>query len=86
MNTAPEQTRVAVISIIVEEPDCVPAINEILHTAAEFVIGRMGVPYREKNISIISVVVDADLNIINNISGKLGRLSGATVKTAYSKK
>ena len=78
--------RVAVISIIVEEPDCVPAINEILHAAAPYIIGRMGIPYREKNISIISVAVDADLNVINNISGKLGRLSGATVKTAYSKK
>ena len=79
-------SRVAVISIIVEEPDCVPAINEILHAAAPYIIGRMGIPYREKNISIISVAVDADLNVINNISGKLGRLSGATVKTAYSKK
>ena len=79
-------TRVAVISIIVEEPGCVPAINEILHTAAESIIGRMGIPYREKNISIISVVVDAPQDVISNISGRLGRLSGATVKTAYSKK
>ena len=78
--------RVAVISIIVEEPDCVPAINEILHTAADSIIGRMGIPYREKNISIISVVVDAPQDVISNISGRLGRLSGATVKTAYSKK
>ena len=79
-------TRVAVISIIVEEPGCVPAINEILHTAAESIIGRMGIPYREKNISIISVVVDAPQDVISNISGRLGWLSGATVKTAYSKK
>ena len=79
-------TRVAVISIIVEEPGCVPAINEILHTAADSIIGRMGIPYREKNISIISVVVDAPQDVISNISGRLGRLSGATVKTAYSKK
>lgn len=79
-------TRVAVISIIVEEPDCVPAINEILHAAADSIIGRMGIPYREKNISIISVVVDAPQDVISNISGRLGRLSGATVKTAYSKK
>ena len=78
--------RVAVISIIVEEPDCVPAINEILHTAADSIIGRMGIPYREKNISIISVVVDAPQDVISNISGRLGRLSGATVKTAYSQK
>lgn len=79
-------TRVAVISIIVEEPDCVPAINEILHSAADSIIGRMGIPYREKNISIISVVADAPQDVISNISGRLGRLSGATVKTAYSKK
>ena len=85
MNTPTAATRVAVISIIVEEPSCVPAINEILHAAAGSIIGRMGIPYREKNISIISVVVDAELNVINNISGRLGRLSGATVKTAYSK-
>ncbi len=86
MNTPPADTRVAVISVIVEEPSCVPAINEILHAAAGSIIGRMGIPYREKNISIISVVVDAELNVINNISGRLGRLPGATVKTAYSKK
>ena len=82
----PTDTRVAVINIIVEEPSCVPAINDILHDAADAIIGRMGIPYREKNISIISVVVDAQQDVINNISGRLGRLSGATVKTAYSKK
>lgn len=79
-------TRVAVISIIVENPDTVAQINEILHTASEFIIGRMGLPYRPKNINIISVVADAEQDVISNISGKLGRLSGVTVKTAYSKK
>lgn len=78
-------TRVAVISIIVEEPGQVPEINKILHSAADNIIGRMGLPYREKNISIISVVADAEQNEINNISGRLGRLPGVTVKTAYSK-
>ena len=78
-------TRVAVISIIVEEPERVPEINKILHDAADSIIGRMGLPYREKNISIISVVADAQQNEISNISGRLGRLSGVTVKTAYSK-
>lgn len=81
-----KDTRVAVITIIVEEPECVPAINEILHAAADSIIGRMGIPYREKNISIISVAVDAEQDVINNISGRLGRVQGATVKTAYSKK
>ena len=79
------ENRVAVISIIVEQPGCVNQINDILHSASDYIIGRMGIPYREKNISIISIVIDAPLNIINNVSGKLGRLQGATAKTAYSK-
>lgn len=79
-------TRVAVISIIVENPDAAAQINEILHAASKFIIGRMGLPYRPKNISIISVVADAEQDVISNISGKLGRLPGVTVKTAYSKK
>lgn len=81
-----QDTRVAVISIIVENPDSAAQINEILHTAADVVIGRMGLPYRQKNINIISVVIDARQDTISNISGRLGRLSGVTVKTAYSKK
>ncbi len=80
-----ENTRVAVVSIIVEKPDCVNQINEILHAYSDYIIGRMGIPYREKNISIISVVMDAELDVINQASGKLGRVDGATVKTAYSK-
>ncbi len=79
------ETRVAVISIIVENPDSVLQINEILHSAADYIIGRLGIPYKKKNISIISVVIDAELNIISSVSGKLGRLSGVTVKTAYSR-
>lgn len=81
-----KETRVAVISIIVENLRAVSQINEILHTASDYIIGRMGLPYRQKNISIISVIVDAEQNVISNISGRLGRLSGVTVKTAYSKK
>ncbi len=77
--------RVAVISIIVEESERVLEINDILHSSSDFIIGRMGIPYREKNISIISIVIDAPMEIINSVSGKLGRLSGVTVKTAYSK-
>ena len=78
-------TRVAVISIIVEEPDRVNRINDILHSAADYIIGRMGIPYKEKNIGIISIVIDAPLNVINNVSGRLGRLDGVTAKTAYAK-
>ena len=77
--------RVVVISIIVEESERVSEINDILHSSSDFIIGRMGIPYREKNISIISIVIDAPMEIINSVSGKLGRLSGVTVKTAYSK-
>ena len=79
------ENRVAVISIIVEEPDRVNQINEILHSASGYIIGRMGIPHREKDINIISIVIDAPVNVINNVSGKLGRLSGVTAKTAYSK-
>ena len=79
------EKRVAVISIIVEEPDRVNQINEILHSASGYIIGRMGIPHREKDINIISIVIDAPVNVINNVSGKLGRLSGVTAKTAYSK-
>lgn len=81
-----ENTRVAVVSIIVEKPDCVNQINDILHAYSDYIIGRMGIPYREKNISIISVVIDAEPDVINRVSGKLGRIDGATVKTACSKK
>lgn len=80
------QTRVAVTSIIVENPNAVAQINEILHSAADCIIGRMGLPYRPKDINIICVVIDAEADVISSISGKLGRLSGVTVKTAYSKK
>lgn len=80
------EKRVALISIIVEDPDGVSQINEILHTASQYIVGRMGIPYREKNISIISVVIDAPQDVINNVSGRLGRLPGVTAKTMYSKK
>lgn len=78
------ETRVALIGIIVEDPDSVDDMNTLLHQYGSYIIGRMGVPYREKHISIISVVIDAPLNIINTISGKLGMLKGITTKTVYS--
>lgn len=77
-------TRVAVISVIVENYDSIEQFNGILHRYNEYVIGRMGVPYRKKNISVISVAVDAPTDIINAISGKLGRLEGISVKTLLS--
>ena len=78
------EKRIAVMSIIVENPDSASTLNNILHEASNFIIGRMGIPYREKNISVISVVVDAPQNEISSLSGKIGNLDGVTVKTAYS--
>lgn len=78
-------TRVAVISIIVEDEESAEDINRILHSYRQFIIGRMGIPYREKGINIISVAVDAPENEITALSGKIGRLGGVSTKTAYSK-
>ena len=79
------ETRVAVISIIIDNPESVQPMNEILHEYSEFIIGRMGIPYRPKNISIISIAVDAPQEKISALSGKIGRLDGVTAKAAYSK-
>ncbi len=78
------EKRIAVMSIIVENSNSAHTLNEILHDASQFIIGRMGIPYREKNISVISVVIDAPQNVISALSGKIGNLDGVTVKTAYS--
>lgn len=77
-------TRVAIIGIIVEDYNSVDALNEILHENRNVIIGRMGIPYSAKNISIMSIAVDADTDTINAISGKIGKLSGVSVKTAIS--
>lgn len=78
------ETRVAVISIIVENSDTVEKLNSILHEYSECIIGRMGIPYRKRKISIISVALDAPQNTIATLSGKIGSLPGISVKTAYS--
>lgn len=78
------QTRVAIIGIIVENPQSVSRLNEILHEYGEHIIGRMGIPYREKKINIISIAVDAPQDVISSLAGKIGRLDGVQVKTAYS--
>lgn len=77
-------TRVAVIGIIVENPDSTEEMNRILHEYAGCIIGRMGIPYREKGISIISIAVDAPQDTISALSGRIGRLQGVSAKTAYS--
>ena len=78
------ETRVAVISIIVEELETINSLNELLHEYGKYIIGRMGLPYREKNINIICIAIDAPQDVISTLSGKLGKLSGISVKTAYS--
>ena len=78
------ETRVAVISIIVSKTDAVETLNRLLHEYAAYVIGRMGLPYREKGINIISIAVDAPMDRINSLSGALGRLDGVTSKVTYA--
>ena len=78
------QTRVAVMSIIVENADAAERLNAMLHDCGEYIIGRMGIPYRQKGINIISVAIDAPQDVISALSGKIGRLDGVNVKTAYS--
>lgn len=78
------ETRVAVISIIVEDHTAVPELNRLLSESSGYIIGRMGIPYREKGISIISVAIDAPQTVISTLSGRIGRLAGVTAKTAYS--
>lgn len=78
------ETRVAVIGIIVENPESIEKMNQILHQYAAYIIGRMGIPYRQKGISIISIAVDAPQDVISALSGKVGRIEGISTKTAYS--
>ena len=77
-------TRVAVISIIVENPEAIETLNHLLHEAGQFIIGRMGIPYRERGINIVSIAIDAPQNTISALTGKIGKLPGISVKTAYS--
>ena len=78
------ETRVAVMSMVVENPDSVEKLNAFLLEYGEFIIGRMGIPYRKRGISIISVAMDAPQNTIAALAGKIGSLPGVSVKTAYS--
>ena len=78
------ETRVAVISIIIENAESVQTMNDILHQYSEYIIGRMGIPYRAKGVNIISIAVDAPQDKISALSGKIGKLAGVTAKAAYS--
>ena len=77
-------SRVAVISIIVENNDSTEQLNSLLHAYGEYIIGRMGIPYRQRGISIISVAVDAPQDVISTLSGKIGNINGISAQTVFS--
>lgn len=78
------ETRIAVIGIIVENIESVEKLNNLLHVYGQYIIGRMGIPYRERKINIVSIAIDAPQDIISTLTGKIGKLAGISVKTAYS--
>lgn len=78
------ESRIALIGIIVEHETSVTELNNLLHEYGKYIIGRMGIPHRSRNINIISVAIDAPQDIINALSGKIGRLTGISAKTVYS--
>lgn len=77
--------RVALIGIVISDSESVSKLNELLHENAGYIIGRMGIPYEKAGVSIISVAIDAPVDVINSLSGKLGALKGVTSKTIYQK-
>ncbi len=79
------ETRIALVGIILASHESVEQLNRLLSTYGEYIIGRMGIPYKEKGISIISIAIDAPNNIISALSGKLGMLPGVSTKTIYAK-
>ncbi len=80
-----EAKKLAIIAIVVEDKSSVEELNKLLHEYSENIIGRMGIPYPTRGVSLISVAIDATEDTINALTGKLGKLSGLTVKTAFSK-
>lgn len=80
-----EEKRVALVGIIVEDMKMTEKLNQILHEYGQYVVGRMGIPYHDRGIGIISVVLDAPQNVVSSLSGKLGMLQGVSVKTVYQK-
>lgn len=80
------EKRIGVVGIVIEDLEQVPIINDILHQYGNIIVGRLGLPYREKGISIISLVVDGTTDEIGALNGKLGKISGVNVKSALSKK
>ena len=78
------ESRIAIIGIIVEDIDASSKVNDILHDYGMYILGRMGIPYHEKGVNIISIAIDAPQDMISRLSGKIGRLKGVSAKTAYS--
>lgn len=85
-NAMENESRVAIVSVIIENDEVVPEVNRLLHEYSEFILSRMGLPYRKRGVNIISVAVDAPEDSISALSGRLGRLPGVTSKAVYSKK
>lgn len=79
------ENRIAIIGIFVHDPASVEKLNELLHDYSRYIVGRMGLPYREKQLSVISIIIDAPNDVIGALSGKLGMLPEVQVKTIYSK-
>lgn len=80
-----EDKRIGVVGIVVEDMAAAPAINEVLHECAALIVGRMGVPYRERGVSVIALIVDGENDAVSAMTGRLGRIAGVTVKTALTK-
>ena len=79
------ENRIALLGLVVEEPEAAEPLNALLHEYKDYIVGRMGIPYRERGISLISIVVDGPGDIINSLSGKAGQLRGISAKTLYAK-
>ena len=79
------ESRPAVVAIIIKKPKAAAEVNSILHEYSEVIIGRMGIPYKKNDINLISVAIDAPEDVINALTGKIGKLEGVTAKTVYSK-
>ncbi|MBP3314685.1 MAG: iron-only hydrogenase system regulator [Clostridia bacterium] len=80
------ENRIAVMGIIVEDVDSVEALNSVLHDYGAYIIGRMGIPYRDRGLNIVSIAIDAPQDVIAALAGKIGNIEGISVKTAYSNK
>jgi putative iron-only hydrogenase system regulator len=79
------EKRIGIIGIVVEDITCADQVNAVLHDYASLIVGRMGIPYRERKISVISLIVDGSNDEISAMTGKLGRISGASVKSMITK-